>query len=204
METRLWEDRTGAGRSVRRLLQSSDQEPMLTWPNIMGRNGDGEKWLSLHLFEKPVELDNGVWEKEQSKVNPKFLAQTARRLELPFPGHDRRSRFDMSHLSREWQSLSLGPPSGTRSLALQALSSLKSAPLKRAKEYHLHILSQTSRNDKGSVICGGPGHGGVLFSDRRPSVNITGGFRPSLAVRPRLLSSFPLAGVIDSGFCFSC
>lgn len=60
METRLWEDRTGAGRPVRRLLQSSDQEPLVAWPNIIGRNRDGGKSLSLHLFEKPAELDDGI------------------------------------------------------------------------------------------------------------------------------------------------
>lgn len=46
MEMRLWEDRTGAGRPVRRLLQ----EPMVAWPKIIGRNRDGGESLSLHLF----------------------------------------------------------------------------------------------------------------------------------------------------------
>lgn len=66
----------------------------------------------------------------------------------------------------------------------------------------MHILNWNSRSHKGSVLFGGPGHSGVLFSGSLPSLDITGDYRLSLALEIQnfIQPAWLLALVIDTGF----
>lgn len=46
----------------------------------------------------------------------------------------------------------------------------------------MHILSENSRSSKGRVLFGGPGHTGVLFPGRLPSLDLNGDYRLILAL----------------------